>query len=392
VNSTSEKLEKLIHAVNMKRYATGNPKDAFRALMEEVEHKVHHFRKDCWNITLELLADHLGLMRNPWQYVINIVGSQRFQSLPNLTWKGDISEPSYQGLEELKKQIPVDLIEAYIAAAKANPWDYPGEIFIEDELAGKLDRLGQVLTPRCIVDFMVKACMDESMNKKSYSYTKPDISLLLWQTAEALEFNDKLPINLLAERARRHTVLDMTPLLVKYEPKPITDLDPCVGSGRFLLEATLMYPKAPLLLYGVEIDRSLYRACLVNMAMFSNHPYFIICADTLRLDMKYSADVSSPMWGLGNQWDPPDMTPYYFKIAPPFKFTLKDYAMKQKADRAQENKQAVGELAAKQVTEPEPLPPVNFTLREYALLQKVKRASEKKKAVEELAAKQAIEQ
>ena len=91
----------------MKKYATGDPEDAFRALMEEVEHKVHHFRKDCWNITLELIADHLGLMNNPWQY-----------SLPKATWKGAVSKPAYHGLEELKKQIPVDLIEAYIVSAK----------------------------------------------------------------------------------------------------------------------------------------------------------------------------------------------------------------------------------------------------------------------------------
>ncbi|MDP2105589.1 MAG: hypothetical protein Q8J76_06305, partial [Desulfobulbaceae bacterium] len=259
MNSTSEKLEKLMHTIKMKKYATGDPEDAFRALMDAVELKVRLFRKDCWNITLELLADYLGLMSNPWQY-----------SLPNATWKGGaVSKPSYRGLEELKKQIPVDLIEAYIAAAKAKPWDYPGEVFIKDELAGRMNRLGQCLTPRCIVDFMLKCTMDERLEKnKPYSYTKPDQLTLMWQTAEALAFNDKLPINLLIERARQHTVIGMTPLLIKYEQEPITDLDPCVGTGRFLVGATLMYPKLPLLLYGVEIDLSLYRACLVNMAMF----------------------------------------------------------------------------------------------------------------------------
>jgi hypothetical protein len=343
-----------MHTIKMKKYATGNPKDAFRALMEEVEHKVHHFRKDCWNITLELLADHLGLMDNPWRY-----------SVPNVEWKGNVSEPSYHGLGELKKQIPVDLIEAYIAAAKANPWDYPGEIFTEDMLAGKANHLAQVLTPRQIIDFMLKCTIGENL-KKTYSYTKPDHATLIWQTAEALAFNDKLPINLLAERARRHTVLDLTPLLIKYEPKPITDLDPCVGTGRFLIAATLMYPKLPLLLYGVEIDRSLYRACLVNMAMFSNHPYFIICADTLMLDSKYAADVSSPMWGLGNQWDPPDMTPYYFKIAPPFKFSLADLAKNKKP--AEETSVVITEVE-----------------KPFSLAQLVKKKPELKPEIEQLA-------
>jgi hypothetical protein len=180
---------------------------------------------------------------------------------------------------------------------------------------------------------MLECTIGENLkNKKPYSYEKPDQLTLIWQTAEALSYNDKLAkinINLQAERARWHTVIGMRPLLVKYEQEPITDLDPCVGSGRFLLCASLMYPKLPLLLYGVEIDRSLYRACLVNMAMFSNHPYFIICADTLMLDVRQSG-VSSPMWGLGNQWDPPDMAPYYFKIEPPFKFSLAELAKNKK--------------------------------------------------------------
>jgi hypothetical protein len=282
--------------------------------MDEVEMKVHTFRKDSWNITLELLADHLELMQNPWKY-----------SMPNQKWTGPISKPSYRGLDELKQKTPVELIEAYIAEAKATPWDYPGDIFVEEELAGRKNRLGQCLTPRCIVDFMVKTVMEEKAEKKPYSYTKPDLTTLMWQTAEALAFNDALPLNLLAERARRHTVLGMRPLLVKYEPEPITDLDPCTGTGRFLLGATLMYPKAPLLLYGIEIDLSLYRACLVNMAMFSNHPYTIICGDTLMIDSRYS-DVGSKIWDLGNQWDPPSISDFYIKIEPPFKFSLAELA------------------------------------------------------------------
>jgi hypothetical protein len=294
--------------------AARGPKRRFLELMDEVEMKAHMFRKDSWNITLEVLADYLGLMQNPWKY-----------SLPNLKWKGPISKPSYRGLEELKQKIPVELIEQYIAEAKRTPWDYPGDIFVEEELAGRANRMGQCLTPRCIVDFMLKAMMGEKAEKKPYSYAKPDVSTLMWQTAEALDFNDQLPINLLAERARRHTVLGMRPLLVKYEPEPITQLDPCVGTGRFLLGSTLMYPKAPLLLYGIEIDLSLYRACLVNLAMFSNHPYTIICGDTLMIDSRHS-NVDSKIWSLGNQWDPPSISDFYIKIEPPFKFSLAELA------------------------------------------------------------------
>jgi len=195
---------------------------------------------------------------------------------------------------------------------------------------------------------MLKCTMDERLSRnKPYSYAKPDMLTLMWQTAEALNYNDRL-----AE------IIGMTPLLLKYEEKPITDLDPATGTGRFLLEASLMYPKLPLLLYGVEIDVSLYRACLVNMAMFSNHPYSIICADTLMLDPQYSL-VGGKVWELGNQWDPPDITPYYFKMVPPFKFSLANLAKEQKEQP--------------QLEQPMIMAPTAFSLAEMVKAKKVVR-------------------
>ena len=88
-----------------------------------------------------------------------------------------------------------------------------------------------------------------------------------------------------------------------------------MGTGRFLLVANEMKPKANLVLFGVEINVALYRACLVNMAMFSVHPFSIIRADTLMIDRKWSGP-SSKIWDLGNQWNPPDMSEFYFKPSP----------------------------------------------------------------------------
>jgi hypothetical protein len=347
MTESSKQLQALIKQVKYKRYAKGDPKRALLELMDEVEQKVHHFRKECWNITIELLADHLGLLENPWKY-----------SLPKVKWTGPVSKPSYHGLKDLKGKIPVDLIDAYIAAAKAKPWDHLGMIFEEEQLAGRANRLAQILTPRQIVDFMVKCVMDEKAERKPYSYAKPDLATLVWQTAEALAFNDALPINLLAERARRHTVQNLTPLLIKYEPQPITDLDPCTGTGRFLLGATLMYPKLPLLLYGIEIDVSLYRACLVNMAMFSNHPYSIICADTLMIDQRY-CDVGSKIWDLGNRWEPADISPFYWKPPKPFKFSLAEMVK----TRTKQPPQV-------EVVIPLEASPPTFSLREYVAAKK----------------------
>jgi len=347
MTESSKQLEALIKRVKYKRYAQGDPKRALLELMDEVEQRVHHFRKECWNITIELLADHLGLFETPWKY-----------SQPKVKWTGPVSKPSYHGLKELKEKIPVGLIDAYIAAAKAKPWDYLGQVFEDEQLAGRKNRLAQILTPRCIIEFMVKSVIGEKAEKKPYSYTKPDLTTLMWQTAEALAFNDALPINLLAERARRHTVLNLRPLLVKYEPEPITDLDPCTGTGRFLIVASLMFPKLPLLLYGIEIDPSLYRACLVNMALFSHHPYSIICADTLMIEAGYCG-VGSEIWDLGNRWEPADISPFYWKPPKPYKFSLAEMV---KA-RAQQQPQI-------EVVTPLEASTPTFSLREYVAAKK----------------------
>lgn len=337
---SAEKIE-LLNKLKFNRYAKGDPKRALLKIMDEVSCRLHRYRKDVWNVTIELLADHLGIIENPWKY-----------STPDKEYKGPVSKTSNE-LAEIKPKIPTELIEAYIVAAKTNPWDHLGEIFTEEELAGRKNSLGQCLTPRCIVDMMVKMTLGEKM-PKPYSLAKPDFLTLVQLTAEALNFNDKLAkinINLQAERARWHTVLGMRPLLVKYEPEPITDLDPCVGTGRFLLGATLMFPKAPLILYGIEIDISLYRACLVNMAMFSNHPYNIICADTLMLSEKCT--VGGDVWDLGNRWDPPDMTPYYYHSEPkvsPFKKYMQTWTTK--------NPELVQSLKAAEKPKTEPEKPI----------------------------------
>jgi len=87
-----------------------------------------------------------------------------------------------------------------------------------------------------------------------------------------------------------------------------------------------MMPKAPIVLFGIEINLSLYRACLVNMAMFSNHPYTIICADALMLDQRFTGPTSH-IWDWGNQWNPPDLSAFYWKPLPinPESFSLKAF-------------------------------------------------------------------
>jgi len=158
-------------------------------------------------------------------------------------------------LEEQYHKISQHLIEpakAYIEAFYQEPWDWLGEVF-EKHGCGN-EKLGQFLTPRYIVQMMNQMTIGKIPDDKQE-----------WTTV----------------------------------------LDPCTGTGRFLTEASLMYPQKKLALFGIEIDLDLYRAALVNtkmVALRTGHPYFILCADALVVDCR----MGSPNWRLANSWNPPD--------------------------------------------------------------------------------------
>jgi hypothetical protein len=292
------------------------PKKALHDLIDEVEMKVHHFRRECWNITIELIADYLGLMANPWKY-----------SLPNAKWAGPISKPVYPQFDQLKAQIQkTGLIEAYVDAAKKEPWDHLGDIFCEEELMGRQNMLGQNLTPIQIVDFMIEVL---DIGKVQEHVFKPDGLTGAWLSVENAAYLHSLAkssISLALEQHRIRSTSDIEPVWEKYTIKPQTIMEPAVGSGRFLIEASKLHPKSPLLLFGIEIDTSLYRACLVNMALFSNHPYAIICADTLRLDQHFSGPAGE-LWNHGNQWLPADVSRFYWKQEPPPPINAKHFSL-----------------------------------------------------------------
>jgi len=160
------------------------------------------------------------------------------------------------------------LLEHYIIAAQNNPWDHIGQLYMDQGLTGP----GQNMTPRFITEMMCKMTIGEKSGKKVE-----------------------------------------------------TVLDPCVGSGRFLISATLLFPEKPLVLFGIEIVPSLYRACLVNMKMFSNHPYYILCADSLRIDNKNGMDPR--IWKYANTWEIHDVSQFYWKPPPIWhdRFSLKAF-------------------------------------------------------------------
>ena len=176
---------------------------------------------------------------------------------------------------EVKKKVEArGLFKMYLKTSEHDRWDHLGQLMTELEIGNK--GLGQHITPKPIVQLITMMLMGEEPTK--------------------------------------------------FE----SVLDPCVGTGGFLLAATNLYPAAPLVLYGIEIDPSIYRACLVNMKLFSNHFYYILCGDALRLP-PYS---NSPMWRLANKWDSPDLSLFYGPYRREEKgFSLKDYVKQQRLEQ-----------------------------------------------------------
>lgn len=297
LNRKQSDLEVLLRKVRLGKAKEGDPKKILQAIMEELYHTTGHYYRRCWEMTLELLADTLGILNEPWRY-----------SLPDLP-----TSPLFKGkIMQVKRGVPKDLaehvretglVEEYIVAARAKPWDYIGDVFVEERLSN--DRLGQMLTPKTVVDFMIEMLMTEYELKRHRAWV--DAETVMW--ADSYTRNYGL-FPLWARNGVEQAVQNIEGI-----SKPKTILDPAVGTGRFLIEASLMYSDAPLVLFGIDIDVWMYRACLVNMALFSKHPYSIICANSLLLDQEKSGP-SSPLWDLANLWEPADISAFYIKPPP----------------------------------------------------------------------------
>jgi len=287
----SKELLALMHRVNVNKYSQSDPKDVLLTIIEEIKMKTGHYGSRSWEIMVEYLAKWLVLNQKT-----GLASMPPLQGFKGLNLRKDTL---YEYLEGL------DYFQHYYTAAMAKPWDHIGEVYTELNLVGP----GQNMTPRAIVELMTNIVymlpgkhLDGEAEWFCYNSYR---SYVLWYW---LTYHTR-PTH-----------------LKQMDPPFKTQLDPCVGSGRFLIVASQMMPKANLVLFGIEIDPSLYRACLVNMAMFSNHPYSIICADTLMIDPKWCG-TTSKIWDLGNQWNPPDMSIFYWKPPPIWhdRFSLKAF-------------------------------------------------------------------
>jgi len=172
---------------------------------------------------------------------------------------------TYLGITKTKhtklywKIVRQGLFSAYMDAALKDPEDHIGAIYMEEGMCGK--NSGQNMTPKQVVKMMIMMVMgDEPMTKQT------------------------------------------------------TQMDPCVGSGRFLFWSSVLKWDKPLVFYGIEINPYLYKACLVNMKLYATHPYYIICANTLMCAMSVSP--ASAIWLYANRWDPPSMSWSYWEPGP----------------------------------------------------------------------------
>jgi hypothetical protein len=345
-------------------------------MFNDINKSRHFGYRKSWEILIEVLAHHLGIVQNPWLYSepnrdttyirdptsplkcsafkvdfpdrrLNLLRS--ILGLPakkivirnpakphHIIYYADRFTPTPTQRKIIPKSKDVAFflqhferkgtLERYVTNARiesirgsnslAEGVDHLGAIFNEYELAGRSNRMGQCLTPTAVVDFIVKSAIGIK------------------------------PIN------RVETVMD-----------------PCTGTGRFLIEASRLNRHRPLQLFGVELDPIMYRATLVNMAIYSEHPYSILCANTLLLNQ----DVTTPegcIWDKGNLWEPPDMSAYYYyKEAAPRKFTLANYSAETQEEETIEKEVAAILPDEPQKPEEEPMlvqVPTSFSLSAYA--------------------------
>jgi len=142
----SKELLQLMKLVKVSQYRKSPPKRILYEILHEIETTLHYGRHRNWEILVELLAN--------W-----IVKNQDLSL-------GSCACKPFDGLElryaDLYNKInDLDLFNAYTIAITEQPWDWIGEIFLEQELVGP----GQNLTPKAIVDLMTKMTFGEEPKK-----------------------------------------------------------------------------------------------------------------------------------------------------------------------------------------------------------------------------------
>lgn len=138
----SKELEDLMLRVKLRQYQESPPKKLLYHILDVIERESHYGRKENWNLLVELLDNWIV------QHEDLSLGSCACKPFDGLELK---HEDLYNRLNDL------DLFRHYVVAAHKQPWDHIGEVFEEQRLFGP----GQNLTPRAVVELMVKMTLGE---------------------------------------------------------------------------------------------------------------------------------------------------------------------------------------------------------------------------------------
>jgi len=147
--------------------------------------------------------------------------------------------------EDLASKL-VGVYMEHLEAIHSDTYDYLGDMYIEMQGYFSQNRKGQYLTPPVIYDFMVRMTLG-----------------------------------------------------VVEKDKPLNILDPCVGTGRFLVSAGKYAPNA--VLYGIDIDNRAVRTALAN-ACIHKLRMRLLCADSLRHATDFDTEAGRHNWGFCNSW------------------------------------------------------------------------------------------
>jgi len=248
------------------------------------------YRSSAYDLLLELLAQ--WICRNPKYTLAGILNANPgMRCMPflglDVYLKNEKNKKLYDKIEKL------DLFKHYYIAAKARPQDYLGRLFEEQELGAM--KSGIFMTPVNVVKFMVAVTISGDVE------TRHAAKRFCWESHNNYRRNYL--------RIHHVPAFHIRPMEIPFQ----TIMDPCVGSGRFLLETSIMYPKANFAFFGIDINVTMYRTSLVNMVHMSNHCFTLLCGNSLRLGTTSS---SNEIWALGNRWEIPDLTEFYWKPKP----------------------------------------------------------------------------
>lgn len=146
-------LQKLMHKIDLKRFANRPPKKMLQRIFEKIKRKQHYGAFRNWEMLVELMAKYLVLNED-------ISLSKKGEDLPGCPMK------SFHGLSLEQDKLYTELeplLKRYVYAAKNNPWDHIGELYTELKLVGP----GQNMTPKGVVDMMIKMNYPEKVMKIS---------------------------------------------------------------------------------------------------------------------------------------------------------------------------------------------------------------------------------